>query len=335
VNVAKIGLSYYLLSLGHGVRSIALVFLGCHFATLFLQWPVLFRYIRVREVSTDWSFCRDLLRRTWRFLGIDSLIAVWASINTLLLSWFAGEAAVGLYAAAWQLLVPVSMTFQAVVNGLFPILCRRADDNRERFGQLTVLLLEILTIVAVPGCILLYFGAGPIISALYGDENFSHSALVLRIMIPVLLMQAICNTFGQVLFSRRQEHVTLRIIAIDVAFNAICGTTLIYAFGLMGAAVTLLLTWTLNAGLHIAATRDLLADETGRGLAWNSSLLWRIVAAGCIMAGALAASDHFNFVVTSIVTSLLYLVVLGVLIYAACRHSVGIRERFLVPLKEQ
>ncbi|MEX0612790.1 MAG: polysaccharide biosynthesis C-terminal domain-containing protein, partial [Pirellulales bacterium] len=286
-------------------------------------------------VSTDWAFCRDLLRRAWRFLGIDSLIAVWASINTLLLSWFAGEAAVGLYAAAWQLLVPVSMTFQAVVNGLFPILCRRADDNRERFRQLTVLLLEILTIVAVPGCILLYFGAGPIISAVYGDESFFRSVIVLRIMIPVLLLQAICNTFGQVLFSQRQEHVTLRIVAIDVVFNAICGTTLIYAFGLTGAAATLLLTWTLNAYLHVATTRRWLTDETGRGLAWNSTLLWRIVAAGCIMAGALAASDHLNFIVTSIFTSLLYLIVLGVLIYVACRHSIGVRERFLVPLKEQ
>jgi O-antigen/teichoic acid export membrane protein len=268
-------------------------------------------------------------------LGIDSLLAVWGSTNTVLLSWFAGETAVGLFAAAWQLLVPVSMTFQAVVNGLFPILCRRAEDNRQRFRQLTVLMLEILTVIAVPGCILLYFGAAPIISLVYGEERFAQSVLVMRIILPMLLLQAVVLTLGHVLFSQRQEHVTLRIVAAAALFNALCGTALIYAFGLAGAAVTVLLTWIVNAGLHVAGTRKWLLDETGSGLSWHTTIIGNIVAAGSVMAAVLVVSRHFNFLVTSIVTSVLYVVVLAVLVFAACRGPLGVRERFLVPLKEQ
>jgi O-antigen/teichoic acid export membrane protein len=267
-------------------------------------------------------------------LGIDSLLAVWGSTNTLLLSWFSGEAAVGVFAAAWQLLIPVSMTFQAIVNGLFPMMCRRADDSRQRFRQLTVLMLEILTVVAVPGCILLYFGAGPIISIVYGSEGFAASVLVMRIILPMLLLQAAALTFGHVLYSQRQEGLTLRIVAVDACFNAVCGTALVYAFGPIGAAVTVLLTYTVNACLHAAAARAFLVDDAGRGLSWHTTLIGDVVVAGCVMAAVFAASNHFNFFVTSIFTSVLYVGVLGVLVFVACRGPLGIRERFLVPLKE-
>lgn len=335
VNAAKIGISYYLLSIGQDVQSVAFVFLGCHCATLLFEWLVLSRHIRLRDASIDLRFCGEMLRRTWRFLGIDSLIAVWGSINTVLLSWFAGEAAVGLFVAAWQLLVPVWLALQAVDNSLFPMMCRRAEGSRQRFRQLTVLLLEVLTIVAVPGCVLLYFGAGPIISTVYGSKDFTSSVLVLRIMLPILLLHAAANTFGQVLYSHRREHVTLRIVAFDVLFNLICGIALIYTFGLVGAAVTALLTWTVNGLLHFAATREQLADESGQRMSWRTTLIVPVVVAGCIMAGAFALSGQLNFIVASVLTSVLYLIVLAVFVYAACRGSLGIRERFLVPLREQ
>jgi hypothetical protein len=78
----------------------------------------------------------------------------------------------------------------------------------------------------------------------------------------------------------------------------------------------------------------LLADESGRKLSWSTSLLGQIAAAGCIMACALALSYRLNVIVASILTSCLYVIVLGLLVTGACRRSVGIRERFLVPLKD-
>ena len=54
-----------------------------------------------------------------------------------------------------------------------------------------------------------------------------------------------------------------------------------------------------------------------------------------IMAVALALANEMHFIVASILTSLLYLVVLAGFVYIACRGSIGLRERFLVPLKER
>jgi O-antigen/teichoic acid export membrane protein len=335
VNVAKVGLAYYFLSTGHGVRTIALVLLGCQVAIVLSEWLLLFRFVPLSDAEFDLRFCRHLLKHTWRFLGIDSLTAMWGSINAVLLSWFVGEEAVGLFGAAYQLLVPVSLTLQAVDTSLFPMMCRRAETSRANVQQLTVLLLEIMAVLAVPGCILLYFGAGPIISAVYGHDDFANSVLVLRIMLPVLLLQAIVNTFGQVLYSHRDEHLALRILIVDVLFNVAFGAAAIYAFGLVGAAVTVLATWTLNAYLHFAAARKRLTNDQGQSVSWNTTLIVQVIAAGCIMAGALALLSRFNFILASILTSILYLIVLAAFVYVACRGPLGIRERFLTPLREQ
>jgi peptidoglycan biosynthesis protein MviN/MurJ (putative lipid II flippase) len=126
----------------------------------------------------------------------------------------------------------------------------------------------------------------------------------------------------------------LRIVAFSVAFNLIAGAVLIYKFGPIGAAVTALLTYTFNAYLHFAAARHRLRDEAGTKLPWRATLVSQIVAAGCIMAGGLAMLTRINFVVASLLTSMLYLIVLAVFIYAACRGTLGLRERFLVPLSD-
>src|SRR5262249_33739553 len=162
-------------------------------------------------------------------------------------SWISGEVAVGLFNAAWQILVPVRMMLQAIITSLYPVMCRRAPGSRERFQRLTILIFEILAVIAVPSCILLYFGATPIIQTLYRNHDFSDSAVLLRIMQPVLILHAVTGTFGLVLFSKRKERRTLRIVTIVVAFNLVSGILLIYAYGVVGAAVSYALTYLLSA----------------------------------------------------------------------------------------
>jgi O-antigen/teichoic acid export membrane protein len=154
-------------------------------------------------------------------------------------------------------------------------------------------------------------------------------------MQPVLILHAVTGTFGLVLFSQRRERRTLRIVTIVVAFNIASGILLIYAYGVTGAAISYVLTYLLSACLHYAAARDCLTNSIGSRLPWRDTLIGSVVAAGCIMAATLALSEHLNFIVATVLTSFLYVVVLAVLVYAACRGSLGLRERFFVPLGEQ
>jgi hypothetical protein len=117
-------------------------------------------------------------------------------------------------------------------------------------------------------------------------------------------------------------------------FNLVSGILLIYAYGVVGAAVSYALTYLLSACLHYAAARDCLIDSANTRSPWSGTLVGKIAAAGCVMAAALAFSASLNFIVATVLTSLVYLAVLGVFVYVACRGSLGVRERFLAPLGE-
>jgi O-antigen/teichoic acid export membrane protein len=334
VNALKIGVSYYLLSNGYGVLTVALVLVACFVTTFILEFLVLCRYMTWHGVSLDLGFCRALLGRAWRFFAINWLDALSSTVNTVLLSWFVGEVAVGIFSAAWQLLVPVTLALQAVHNSLFPTLCRRANSDRRQLQRLILLMLEVLAFIAVPGCVLMYFCAEPIISLIYGHRDFSGSIAIMRIILPVVILQAVSNTFSLVLYSHHREHITLRITATNLVFNVVFGIMLVKSFGLTGAAIAAVLTALLNVSLQLWSARGLLADGSDRKVSWGTSLLGQILAAGCTMACAMALLSRMNVIAASILTSCLYVMVLALLVTGACRRSLGIRERFLVPLKD-
>ena len=215
-----VGVSYFILLRGGNVIDIAYVLLACQTAAMICEAAILLREVPLGDIRIAKAECADLLRRTWRFLGIDSLGAVLACTSTVLLSWFSSEVAVGLFGAAWQLLMPVRLVLLAIINSMFPMMCRRAAENNERLQQFTVMMIEIVILIAAPRLNFALFQRGAGDRVLIRDKDFSAAAPVLRIILPVLLLQAIAGTFGQLLFSQHREHVTLQIVAIDVGLNA-------------------------------------------------------------------------------------------------------------------
>lgn len=334
INIIRVALAYLLLNRGGSVLDIAYLLLACQIAGMLFEAAILLRQIPLKDIRVSKSECLDLLRRTWRFLGIDSLGAVLACMCTVLLSWCSGEVAVGLFSAGWQLIMPVRLVLLAVINSLFPMMCRRAEENNERLRQFTVMMTEIVILIAAPSSILLFFNAEQVISFLYSHKDFSGAAPVLRIILPVLLLQALAGTFGQLLYSQHREHVTLQIVAIDVVLNILIGVPAIYAFGLTGAAVSVLVVNVLNTLMHLWATRHVLMGMSGNASPWRSSLIWYIVAACAAMITAEMASSSVNFIVACMLAVSLYAVVLIGLILWACRGANGLRERFLFPLQE-
>ncbi len=334
INICRVGVSYYVLRRGGTVIDIAYVLLACQMAAMICEAVILLREVPLRDICFTWTECASLLRRTWKFLGIDSLGAVLACTSTVLLSWYSSEVAVGLFGAAWQLLMPVRLVLLAIINSMFPMMCRRADENNERLQQFTVMMIEVVLLIAAPSSILLYFNAEQVISFLYAHKDFSNAAPVLRIILPALLLQAIAGTFGQVVYSKHREHVTLQIVAIDVALNIVIGVPLIYGYGLTGAAVSVVVVNVLNTLLHFWAIRHVFAMEPGHTSPWRSSLVLYIIAACGAMAATESVSGEVNFIVACIVAVLLYAAVLVGLMFWRCRGANGLRERFLFPLQE-
>ena len=307
-NIVKVGMVYLLLSQGYQVRHLVILILLTYVGIAVIEWTVMLRFITRPRLQVDLSFGAGMVRSTLTFLGIDVIIAVWASLTTLLLSRLATETEVGLFSAATQLMVPVALIFQSVVMSVFPIMCRRFEPSFTGLKQIAEQLVELLLIIALPTAVGIYFIADSALLLLYGDESFLEAVPVLRVVIWILVLRALTTALGQVLLASLRERITLRIVAVNTLISFVMGLLLIGRFGLMGAAVTVLLTGMVNFLQHYIPVSKLLSGIS------VGKLLWKPALAVSVMALYLFLAQDQGLWVNILGAALIYSTVLGGLI---------------------
>ena len=128
-NIAKVILGFVMLSHGYGLYHVVIVLVATRVIIAGVEWWLIIKHITRPHIRIDLRFSLAMTRTAGTFLGIDGIIALWASLNILLLSKLAGVTAVGLYSAAAQLMVPVMLVYQSIVVSIFPMMCRKFDSS--------------------------------------------------------------------------------------------------------------------------------------------------------------------------------------------------------------
>lgn len=307
-NVFKVGLAFLLLSQGYGVYHLVILIVASHVVIASTAWGLMLWHITTPRITFDPDFSLTMVRTTSTFLGIDVIIAVWASAQIILLSVLASETEVGLFSAAAQLMVPITLVFQSIVLSIFPLMCQRFTSDFQDLKKISEQLLELLLIFALPTAVGLFFLADAALVLLYGDGGFSSAAVVLRVMVGVLIFRALTSALGQVLLAGLKEKVTLRIVTINTIISLILGLLLIGQFGLVGAALAVLFTSLVNFVQHYVPVSKLLS---GIDLA---SLIWKPSVACLLMAGYLLfGTGEQSILLTIVLAATAYAAVLFVL----------------------
>jgi O-antigen/teichoic acid export membrane protein len=200
-------------------------------------------------------------------------------------------------------LLPITLVYQSVVTSVFPTMCRRfrADDRSLR--QISEELVGLLLAVALPTAIGLFFLADSVLVLVYGDRLLAAST-ALRIMVWCLVLRALTTVLGHVLLASQRERITLRIVIVDALASFVFGLALIGPLGLVGAAMTALLTRIVDLYQHYVPVTRLL-----RNLAL-SRLGWHALAASACMALYLAAAPAQELLMTVLSAAFLYVSVL-------------------------
>ena len=300
VNVIKVGLAYLILSHGYGLHHLAILLLVCHGLVAGVEWWLMLRYLTrplssslpgsvmmrmTRAVGSSWNMARS----AFTFLGVDTFIAIGASSNIILLSALADERAVGIYSAAAQLLVPVTLIYHNAVLGAFPTICRKFAGDAADAMQVLGTVIALLFALAVPAAVGLFFLGDSALLLLYGDRDFLTAAASLRIMVWTLIPAALTAVLGQVLFASVRERVTLRIVAIDALVGLFVGVMLITKFGAIGAAATAVATRIVDVIQHYIPVSKLMPGVSLIDLCWKP-----IVAGTCMVVYlAVAGTDGF------------------------------------------
>lgn len=311
VHLAKVGVAYALLVQGYGIYHVATLLLVSHAAVAGVEWWLMLRYVTRPRLETLRHVVRSSFtmgRAAATFLAIDGLIAINASLKIVLLSALATEKEVGLFSAASQLMVPVTLVYQSAVLSIFPTLCRRFDAGIGAVTSVLEKMMALLLAFAVPTAVGLFFLADSALLLLYGDRDFLLAAPVLRIMAWILIPTALTTVLGQVFLASVREKVTLRIVAVDALVGLVVGVILITKFGLIGAAIAAVVTRAVDFLQHYIPVSRLVPTIRLHELTWKPA-----VAVSC-MALYLAAARNEWVILTAVSAGAVYLSVLLALV---------------------
>ena len=195
----------------------------------------------------------------WRTVASMGLIGIFVMtylrIDTVLIGWLLDERSVGLYAAAYTLVMAAQIPPLMLATALTPVFARTFRPSPADFVAAWHRGIELVLMIALPIALILSLLAGPIIDRFYGAE-FSASADVLAAIVWICPLGAASLVIQAALRGAGRE-LWLTAVSGGCAFaNVALNLWAIPRHGIMGAAVVTIVTEAVNVlALALAALR--------------------------------------------------------------------------------
>jgi O-antigen/teichoic acid export membrane protein len=297
--LVRIGLWFIMLLSGFGLLSLFVVVIATRTAQLGLYWILLTPHLkhvcwRVSGARLWW------IKRAWRVFAAETWLAnLYLSLDMVFLSLFYGEAAVGLYDAAWKLIRFGPVIASCFTTAVFPYISRLYVVARDTFQLVSEQSVKYLLAGILPAVLCIHTFADKIVVFLYA-EQYSESADVLRILAWLLIPQFLNPFLSRVLYARGQQRRSLAVAAIGLATFLSVAFFLIPKWGAVGTAWTLVITYyaALAAFLGFA-----MAGTDHRPLL---AIFVRQAAAAALLAAAMIYLKHTQIFPMLVASAMLY-----------------------------
>lgn len=323
VNIVRISGVFLVLLWWQSLPLLIVFFILTHALNLSLKLAFLLPKMKRAGARIEVQRCLKMVKSSTTFLGINGVNAAMGSFNVILLSKFTDEIQVGIFSAAHQLLTPISLLFESIVVGVYPVMCRSFESGLDKLKQMTQKVWEILLAIVLPAAITLFFLSNKLFVFIYGNEDFSQSAQILQIIVWILILRASSKVLGVALIASFREKKTLQILTIDLIAMIILGFLLISQFGIIGSAITLLSVRIVDFIQHYVPVARMFKKFPLHTPAWKSCL------SVCIMALFLLYLQNFNIFGAAIVANFIYLFTLAGIVYLAVGNLEKVKIRYL------
>jgi O-antigen/teichoic acid export membrane protein len=263
----------------------------------------------------DWPVLKSLLILAWPFFVTAIFAKIFATSDTIILSWFSADKFVGWYSAAQKLILAfLLLVAGSLSTALYPSFSYYFVRSRLELEKLFNSSLVYLMLIALPltgGLIVL---ARPIILFIYGADYLAAAPalIILAISLPLMFLDYVLSGFLNA--CERQKLNTL-IHGLGAILFLVLNFLLIPLFFHLGSSLAVLISFLFLVSLEIIKTRKIISFNY-QYLIKKTGLIFLV---SLLMAGAL-------FLIKSWVP-LLIVVLFGVLIYGGAAYLVGLITR--------
>jgi O-antigen/teichoic acid export membrane protein len=223
---------------GRGLRELFLLLVLAGALATLLNIRFALRFIRPRFHLRP-PLMRFLLRESWPVALSGLLVTAYLRVGYILLSKMEGEAALGYYAAATNLVEPFLILPIALSASLFPFLSRWAFTSRERYTQTYELTFKYTSLLFVPLAVGITLSATPVIRLVYGSD-FLPAVPALQILVWAEVFMIMYFITSKVLLSANRQRMDLLFTAVMAVSNLSLNLLLIPRYGIVGAAIAAL-----------------------------------------------------------------------------------------------
>jgi O-antigen/teichoic acid export membrane protein len=240
-NILGFVLGYLLLRLNWGLYGIGYSQIFVWILILISSWVLISKKFTPIKFEFDFKFWGKLLRNSLPFALMLVFTGLYLNLDTVLLSFFKGDHAVGLYNAANRLVLAGKMTSGILMASLFPIMSETSRESKEEFDRLLGKSLTLMFCFALPISVGTIFLAGRTINLFYGAE-FSGSVPALKILIWGMFCMYLSIVMGNGLIAKGYQRINTAITGIGLVISLLLNFSLIQRFSYLGTSVAILTT---------------------------------------------------------------------------------------------
>jgi len=226
---------------GYGVIAIGYIYLLAGILDIILAASITFKKFIKPSFKIDLGLQKKLIVMGLPF-ALNELFAVFFfKIDTILLGFLKGDIAVGIYNAAYNPLLNLSMIIAGIVSAaIYPVMSRYFKENEKALEKFTIISSKYLAILGFPialGCFVL---ADKFISIFYAG-GYTSSILAFQILALFIPIRLTSTLTGTLLTSINRQGYRTFSVGLSAAFNIIINLILIPYFSYIGASIATVL----------------------------------------------------------------------------------------------
>lgn len=203
---------------------------------------MLYAHLR-RHIRLEFDLRRlvQMLRQGLPYGVAIIFLYVYFQIDMLMLSLMRSPFEVGIYKAAYSLIAVLLFIPGILTSVLYPILFQLGVDSKEEHQQTIEKIFKVLSAVGIPGSVLLFVLANPLITWLY-KNGYPQSIPILMLLSWFFALECLSFSLGDVLTTTNRQWTRAKIQGGAALINIAINLYAIPHYGIYGASVATLIT---------------------------------------------------------------------------------------------
>lgn len=231
---------------------------------------------------------------------------VFFQLSILVLSLTASNVEVGIYSAAYKLVLMLIFLPSLMTSALYPVLYQLGETDKDGHRHTTEKVFKLLSGIGIPGSILIFVLAGPLTTWLYAGK-FDESIPILMIVSWFFALECMSFSLGDVLTTTNHQwqRTIVQGAALVLMFTLIM--VLNPLFGISGTAYALIIVEIfIFCGYYLLVRKGVYKIRIWRQLP-------SIVFASLLMAGTAWLTNSFHPLLSAVTAGIIYCLALVIL----------------------